>query len=416
MDEVSRYINAGTRDNTRKSYRAAVEHYESTWGGFLPATADNIAAYLVHYAPTLTLSTLKQRIAALAAWHNEQGFPDPTKAPHVKKVLKGIAELHPVVQKQAKPIQLDQLTLLVNSFDRFIKNGSPKEALQSIRDKALLLIGFWRAFRSDELARLCVEHIQAESGKGMEIFVPRSKGDHSRLGRRYKAPALQQLCPVEAYLDWVSAAQLKSGPVFRSINRWGQVSEDALHPASIIGIIKQCCMRADMDEANLFSSHSLRRGFATWANSQGWDTKSLMEYVGWKDVQSAMRYIDAPDPFTQYGTETGMAKGAAQIERDEQHPIQSLLEVLLVLEPYSKLSKRTERARKLIERHCLLPWSMKKVDLEGRKYEITVEHSDGDSLDEILDELLHQMHQIASENQCMLEVSIRDPRTDKHWD
>lgn len=416
MTDVDQYIQAATRDNTRLSYRAAVEHFESQWGGFLPATADSVVRYLVDYANTLSVNTLRQRLAGLAAWHLDQGFPDPTKAPHVKKVLKGIAELHPVIQKQAKPIQLSQLTLLVTSLDHFIKNGSPKEALQSIRDKALLLIGFWRAFRSDELARLCVEHIQAQSGKGMEIFVPRSKGDHSRLGRRYKAPALQQLCPVEAYLDWVSAAQLNNGPVFRSINRWGQISEDALHPASIIGIIKRCCIRADIDEANLFSSHSLRRGFATWANAQGWDTKSLMEYVGWKDVQSAMRYIDAPDPFAQYHSETKMAKGTAQIEGDEQHPIQSLLEVLLVLEPYSKLSKRTERARKLIERHCLLPWSMKKVDLEGRKYEITVEHNDGNLLDEILDELLHQMHEIASENQCMLEVSIRDPRTDKHWD
>ena len=210
--------------------------------------------------------------------------------------------------------------------------------------------------------------------------------------------------------------RLKSGPVFRSINRWGQLSEKALHPASIIGIIKQCCTRADINEANLFSSHSLRRGFATWANDQGWDTKSLMEYVGWKDVQSAMRYIDAPDPFSQYRNATGLAEGTAQIERNEQQTLQSLLEVILVLEPYSKLSKHTEKAKKLIERHCLSLWSMKKIDSEGRKYEITVEHSDGDSLDEILDELLHQMHQIASENQCMLEVSIRDPRTDKHWD
>lgn len=105
-----------------------------------------------------------------------------------------------------------------------------------------------------------------------------------------------------------------------------------------------------------------------------------------------------------------------QIDRDDQQPIQSLLEVLLVLEPYSKLSERTKRARKLIEQHCLSPWSMIKVDSEGRKYEITVTHTDGDSLEEMLDELLHQMHQIASENQCMLEASICDPRTDKHWD
>lgn len=166
----------------------------------------------------------------------------------------------------------------------------------------------------------------------------------------------------------------------------------------------------------MFSSHSLRRGFATWANAQGWDTKSLMEYVGWKDVQSAMRYIDTPDPFSQSRMQNLVDQRSVQMERDNQKPTRSLLEVLLVLEPYSKLSERTERARKLIERRCLSPWAMKKVDSKGTNYEITVEHMDGNSLDETLDELLHQMHQIASENQCMLEVSIRDPRTNQHWD
>lgn len=156
MSDIDRYLQAATRDNTRLSYRAAIEHFEGHWGGFLPATADSVARYLVDHANTLSVNTLRQRLAGLAAWHLEQGFLDPTKAPHVKKVLKGIAELHPIVPKQAKPIQLDQLMHLVNAFNRSIQNGSSKEALQSARDKALLLIGFWRAFRSDELARLCV--------------------------------------------------------------------------------------------------------------------------------------------------------------------------------------------------------------------------------------------------------------------
>jgi integrase len=47
----------------------------------------------------------------------------------------------------------------------------------------------------------------------------------------------------------------------------------------------------------LDSGHSLRRGFANWATSNGWDLKTLMAYVGWKNVQSAMRYVEAADPF-----------------------------------------------------------------------------------------------------------------------
>ena len=30
-----------------------------------------------------------------------------------------------------------------------------------------------------------------------------------------------------------------------------------------------------------------------WANSSGWDLKDLMAYVGWRDVDSAMRYLDS---------------------------------------------------------------------------------------------------------------------------
>jgi len=64
---------------TRKNYRSAIEHYEAAWGGYLPATANNIASYLAHYASTLAVNTLKQRLAGIAAWHQDQGFPDPTK-------------------------------------------------------------------------------------------------------------------------------------------------------------------------------------------------------------------------------------------------------------------------------------------------------------------------------------------------
>lgn len=297
MSTIDTYLKAATRDNTRKSYRSAIEHFEVEWGGFLPATADSIAQYLAAYAQTLSVNTLRQRLSGIGSWHLEQGFPDPTKAPHVKKVLKGIAQLHPAVQKHAKAIEPNQLVQLVNGLDAEIALGFSPQALQALRDKALILMGFWRAFRSDELARLQVEHIEAKAGEGMDIFLARSKTDRSGLGRRYKAPALKQLCPVDAYLAWIHAAQLKSGPVFRSINRWGHVSNNALHPSSIIGIIQRSCSRANIDDADLLTSHSLRRGFATWANTQGWDTKTLMEYVGWKDVHSAMRYIDASDPF-----------------------------------------------------------------------------------------------------------------------
>jgi integrase len=55
-----------------------------------------------------------------------------------------------------------------------------------------------------------------------------------------------------------------------------------------------------LEAAMTFTSHSLRRGFATWANADSWDVKTLMEYVGWKNAQTAIRYIEAPAPFAQH--------------------------------------------------------------------------------------------------------------------
>ena len=110
-------------------------------------------------------------------------------------------------------------------------------------------------------------------------------------------PALAKLCPVSAYQDWQNSAQLTDGPVFRAIDRWGHVGERGMHVDSIGPLLRSILSENGVVSSELYSSHSLRRGFANWAISSGWDIKTLMSYVGWKDVQSAARYVDAADPF-----------------------------------------------------------------------------------------------------------------------
>ena len=307
MGKLDHYLHAARRDNTRQSYAAAIRHFEVDWGGFLPAAADSIARYLADHAETLAINTLSQRLAALAQWHIEQGFPDPTKTPVVRDVLRGIRALHPAQEKQAKPLQHDQLAHVTQWVDAAIdiarNQRNRGDELRLLRNKALLLLGFWRGFRGDELTRLLVEHVEAVPGEGMTCYFPRTKGDRSYQGTVLKAPALTRLCPVEAYLAWKHAAQLSSGPVFRAIDRWGHVSETGLHIDSLLPLLRSILAGAGIAQADLYSSHSLRRGFANWATSNGWDLKTLMAYVGWKDVQSAMRYVDASDPFARYRIE-----------------------------------------------------------------------------------------------------------------
>ncbi|MCM5576060.1 site-specific integrase, partial [Xanthomonas hortorum pv. pelargonii] len=179
MTELDRYLDAATRQNTVRSYASALRHFEVEWQGHLPATPDSVARYLAAYAQTLASSTLRHRLAAIASWHRDHGFVDPTRSPLVRKVLKGIQTLHPGQVKQAAPLQIRRLVELDDWLAAAIAaahaRGDGAAALRHQRDRALVLLGFWRGFRGDELLRLDVAHLTLVPGQGMTCFLPRSK-------------------------------------------------------------------------------------------------------------------------------------------------------------------------------------------------------------------------------------------------
>lgn len=301
VSKADRFLAASVRQNTTKSYAAALSHFEVAWGGYLPTTTESVVRYIAEYADQLALSTLKQRLAALANWHQSNGFPDPTKAPKVRQLLKGIRAVYPVQQKQAAPLALLHLAKAVAHLEDEVAQaraaGNMAALLKASRDIALLTIGFWRGFRGDELARLTIENTHAERYVGIRFYLGSTKGDRQNIGREYKTPSLSKLCPVEAYLNWIEAAGLTNGGVFRGIDRWGNISDRPLAAHSMIPLIRDTLGRCGLP-SEIYSAHSIRRGFATWAASSGWDIKTLMEYVGWSDMKSALRYVE---PAQQFG-------------------------------------------------------------------------------------------------------------------
>jgi len=65
--KADRFLKASVRENTSKSYAAALTQHEVTWSGFLPTTTESVVRYIAEYADQLALCTLKQRLAALAS-------------------------------------------------------------------------------------------------------------------------------------------------------------------------------------------------------------------------------------------------------------------------------------------------------------------------------------------------------------
>ncbi len=289
------FAQVATPANTTAAYIQAVDHFCLKWGGLLPASELSIVRYITDHAGKLAVSTLKLRLAALANWHRVNGFTDPTKGVDVKLVMKGIARTHIEPQRKATPLPFDYLQKIVQTLEANIQHARSASdrprLLRLLRNRALLLLGFWRGARSDELTRVRVEHIKVYRGEKLMIFLGHSKTDSEAKGAEMSAPALRWLCPVEAYIDWISESDLKSGPVFRKIDRWGNVGDDCIFPRSVGPLLREMAKDAGLDIH--LSTHSLRHGFANWAADMGWDVRSIMAHVGWTNYENAARYVPA---------------------------------------------------------------------------------------------------------------------------
>ncbi len=110
--------------------------------------------------------------AALAQWHLDQGFPNPTKA----KVFRGIQVLYPALEKRAKPLQIEQLARVDQWPQTAIGESKSKndrrDEIRHLHNRALLLLGIWCGFHGDEMTQLRAEHVEIVPGQGMTSYFP----------------------------------------------------------------------------------------------------------------------------------------------------------------------------------------------------------------------------------------------------
>jgi integrase len=155
----------------------------------------------------------------------------------------------------------------------------------------VILLGFAGAFRRSELAGLSLE--DCTFGKdGLTIMLRRSKTDQEGVGRKVGIPygSNPETCPVRNLQTWIEQAGMTSGPVFRSINRHGQVRAGRLTGMDIARVVKKLARRAGLDPAK-YAGHSLRAGHATSAAIAGASERSIMNQTGHWSVQMVRRYI-----------------------------------------------------------------------------------------------------------------------------
>lgn len=283
------YIHAATSNNTRRAYRADIEHFERA-GGRLPATDKMIERYLLDSACRHNPRTLSRRMTAIRQWHKLKGLSDPTDSPLVTKTMRGIARLHGKPKRQA-------LALRLKDLDRITQYLKEHESVINIRNRALLLVGFFGAFRRSELVTLTWEQISFESD-GMVITLPRSKTDQAGDGQKVIIPfGNDNGCPVRALIDWRQASGQWLGLVFRWVSKTGNVMNKGISGFQVNRILQQLAKKMGLPNTEQYSAHSLRRGFATEAARKGASMPAIQRHGRWKSTRTVIEYIEAGRQF-----------------------------------------------------------------------------------------------------------------------
>ena len=250
-----------------------------------PASVETVALYIHHLAGRgRGYATIRLALWAIGDAHAARDAGRPDRADRIQLLLRGIGRSIGTRSKGASPLGLEDLTRMVG-----VLHGS----VRAVRDCALLTLGFAGAYRSSDLAALNVEHL-GFGRDGLTVLLPRSKEDQLGRGRTTLIPASvhSELCAVRAVQQWLECVPCETGPLFRVI-QGSRVLDDRIHPRAVTRAIQRAARRAEIVGTH-YSSHSLRRGFATVGHANGLSLREIQVHGGWEYMSSLARYIDVP--------------------------------------------------------------------------------------------------------------------------
>ena len=284
-------------DNTLKSYSA-------DWNDFtdwcqahelspLPCQPEDIVNYINDLADHAKANTVSRRVTAISENHIAAGYQDSNPAKHVMvhNAMQAIRREKGTFQHGKSPILMETLPLLADML-----SGND---LVTLRDKALLFLGFAGAFRRSELVAVQVEDLTF-TPQGLIVFIPQSKGDQAGAGSQIAIPYNpdKEICTVRAVRNWMEAAGINEGPLFRGFKRNRLPRDTQLNDKAVADIVKKYMARLGLNPDD-FAGHSLRRGFATSAAQHDLNTLEIMRQTRHKSEKMVHRYIEQGNLFKE---------------------------------------------------------------------------------------------------------------------
>ncbi|MDA8232760.1 MAG: site-specific integrase [Magnetospirillum sp.] len=293
--QAKEFQQASRAPSTRRGYSGDFRQFRS-WCEMhdcsaLPATVETVMAYFTaKVRKGWKVATIIRTRSAIAKAHDLAELPSPTRSAAVAELVAGIKR---TIGSEPKR----KLALATVDLRAMIESLPTRGALRAKRDKAILLLGFAGALRRSEICGLTVDDL-IWSEKGLVLRIRGAKGDRENAGQRVAVPRGRSgdVCPVAAVREWLAAASIDKGPVFRPLVFDDEVENGPLAPQMVGALVKKAGKAIGLDPKAL-GGHSLRRGMATEAARRQVPLVRLRQHLRHKSVAATMPYIEDEEAF-----------------------------------------------------------------------------------------------------------------------
>ncbi|MFG0787152.1 site-specific integrase [Delftia tsuruhatensis] len=316
---VRELMHEGESANTRNSYQSAMRYW-SAWHALrfdrqmqLPLDVPCVLQFIIDHAQRqtgaglasempmhidralveagykaregpLSHNTLVHRMAVLSKAHQVHGLANPCQDGAVRELMSRTRKAY--ARRGEQPAKKDALTR--DLLEQLLQTCD--DSLRGRRDRALLLFA-WSSGgrRRSEVAGADMRHLRSVGPQEFIYTLAHSKTNQSgRDAPENHKPVTGRAA--QALADWLRAAAIQEGPIFRRIRKGGHVGEP-LSPAAVRDIVKQRCALAGVEGD--FSAHSLRSGFVTEAGRQNVPLPDTMALTGHSSVNTVLGYFRA---------------------------------------------------------------------------------------------------------------------------
>jgi integrase len=283
------YQDAADAQATLRAYKADLANFKAWCVKHdlvpMPATPETVGAYLAAAGAGYAMPTLRRRVAAIARACRTAGHPLDTKHPAIRETLRGIGRKHGSRPRRSAALTIEEIKTLSEICGT---------SLAGKRDRALFLLGFAGALRRSELVRLDLEHV-VWTRDGLKLVIARSKTDKVGIGAEIVIPRgnSECTCPAAALKVWSRDGKIKTGPLFRKINRGGAVEKNRLSTDAVRQILLKRTEQAGLKQkwSEPLSPHSMRAGFVTAAYRNGVPDEEIMGHTRHRSLTTMRSYV-----------------------------------------------------------------------------------------------------------------------------